>query len=221
MWRAWKRLRCPKKILYDNLAYVRTACGYCCIISRLKGAASTPEERPSAAGDRLAKEVKGPRGGRHLFTFHRVHSDPFYDVADIRLGVLSGPPSARRRRFLHPLALRLLKATDGALLSAVWQRRWERKKRKKKNQSLWLERLVLETCSLFPKSFQWRYFSYKSTRKTLSWSYTPTLPKEISNNGSKNDQNTRNRKQKHPQGIKFAKWSGTRAELWQEIEIIM
>lgn len=77
----------------------------------LKGAASTPEERPPAAGERLAKEVKGhlavwSRGGRHLFTSWRPSGSP--------VAVRLAPPLSRR-------SLRESSSLDFAALSAGTQ----------------------------------------------------------------------------------------------------
>lgn len=63
--------------------------------------------------------------------------------------------------------------------------------------------------------------SLKKCQENAKLVIPPPPPKEISNDRSKNDQNTHNRKQKHLQGIKLAKWSGRRTELWQKTFIIM
>lgn len=157
MWWARKRLRCPKELLYNNLAYVRTAisvrrllhnqpfkrCGVstggtpvCCQrTSRKRG-----ERTLSGVTERRASPLHLPSRSlcSRLWRRWRPSGSPVGAAV-----CLAPPPSRRSLRessvwtSLHyPLALRLLKATDCALRSAVWQRRWRGQKKKKKSITL-------------------------------------------------------------------------------------
>lgn len=126
--------------------------------------ASTPEERPSAAGERLVNQEKGHLAVSPTITFTLL---PFMTSLTSVWKSCRGrrPPGAAA---FSPFSPRV-GSLDFTALSAGTQTPQGHRlcsplrclteevgRGEKKNQLLWLERLVLETCSLFPKSFQWR-----------------------------------------------------------------